>query len=192
MSSTNRGYSRHKSDYYVTPINSIEKFLVEFSKYEPSAFSGGVILDPSAGGDEFNLMSYPAAIHNIFNREVKTIDLREDSRADYIGNFLDVDLNYKPKVIITNPPFNIAESMIRKSFKVIEEDGWIIMLLRLNYFESKQRFDGLWKDIGLPKYTFVYHNRLSFTSDGKSDSIAHCHMVWKKGERVDFTKLKVI
>lgn len=29
MSSTNRGYDRHKSDYYVTPIESIVSFEVK-------------------------------------------------------------------------------------------------------------------------------------------------------------------
>jgi hypothetical protein len=47
MSSTLRGYDRHKSDYYVTPIKQIVKFLNEFQKIEKI---NGVILDPCAGG----------------------------------------------------------------------------------------------------------------------------------------------
>lgn len=33
MSSTNRGYDRHASDYYVTPTNEIKKFWKEFKKH---------------------------------------------------------------------------------------------------------------------------------------------------------------
>lgn len=40
MSSTQRGYERHKSDYYVTPINKIKDFLNEFVKHEPSIMGG--------------------------------------------------------------------------------------------------------------------------------------------------------
>lgn len=63
MSSTQRGYERHKSDYYITPINRIEDFLREFIKYEPKAFDK-VILDPCAGGDSKNPMSYPKELPN--------------------------------------------------------------------------------------------------------------------------------
>lgn len=34
MSSTNRGYDRHKSDYYVTPVDKIEEFLEAFVERE--------------------------------------------------------------------------------------------------------------------------------------------------------------
>lgn len=190
MSSTQRGYERHKSDYYITPISKVELFLDEFIKHEPSAFSGGVILDCCAGGDEENPMSYPAAIHNVLNKEVKTIDIREDSRAEVIGDYLEMELDYKPKIIITNPPFNISREIIEKSLDIVEDGGYVIMLLRLNYFGGKLRRD-LW-DKHMPLYSFVHNRRVSFTPDGKTDSIEYQHAVWKKGYHPEFTKLKVI
>lgn len=45
MSSTARGYERHKSDYYVTPVEKIEVFLKEFLKHETNAF-GGLYIRP--------------------------------------------------------------------------------------------------------------------------------------------------
>lgn len=33
---------------------------------------------------------------------------------------------------------------------------------------------------------------ISEFEDGKTDCIAHCHMIWKKGENPEYTKLKVI
>lgn len=64
MSSTNRGYDRHKSDYYVTPVEEVEEFLHKFIKYEPDAFDG-IILDNCAGGDRNHPMSYPTALTNL-------------------------------------------------------------------------------------------------------------------------------
>lgn len=195
MSSTNRGYDRHASDYYITPIHRIEEFIEEFNKHE-QVFnqSEKVILDCCAGGDSINPMSYPTALVNkeVNENSIRTIDIREDSQAETVGDFLKMKLDYKPDVIITNPPFVLAEEIIKKSFELVENGGWVIMLLRLNYFEGKKRFEGLWKDVGLPKYTFVYHRRLSFTADGRADSVAYAHFVWKKGENPEFTKLKVI
>lgn len=191
MSSTNRGYTRHRSDYYITPITKVEEFLLEFIKHEPTAFSGGgVILDPTAGGDKENPMSYPTAVKNVFNKEVKTIDIREDSRADIKGNYLEMELEYEPSVIFTNPPFNISRDIIEKSLDDVEEDGWVIMLLRLNYFGGKLRRD-LWNKY-MPKYVFVHSRRLSFTPDNKTDSIEYGVFCWKKGYHPEFTNLKVI
>lgn len=189
MSSTNRGYDRHRSDYYITPIEKIELFLKEFIKHEPTAFSG-IILDPTAGGDADNPMSYPVAIKNVLDKDVKTIDIREDSRAEVVGNYLEMDFDYKPKVIITNPPFHIARQVIEKSLDTVEDNGFVIMLLRLNYFGGKLRRD-LW-DKYMPKYSFVHSRRLSFTPDGRTDSIEYQHTVWKKDCYPEFTKLKVI
>lgn len=67
MSSTSRGYTRHEKDYYRTPINAIELFIKEFSKHEKDAFTG-LILDPSAGGDNQYPMSYPTAILQIISK----------------------------------------------------------------------------------------------------------------------------
>ena len=47
MSSTLRGYERHKSDYYITPVDEIIKFLNEFKEIEKL---NGFILEPCAGG----------------------------------------------------------------------------------------------------------------------------------------------
>src|SRR5690625_3625574 len=121
MSSTNRGYERHKSDYYVTPIESITQFLNVFIKTELDAFSKGIVLDPTAGGDEVNPMSYPEALSKVGVKEhlIHSIDIREDSRAVLVGDYLSIDvedvLPEKPNVIITNPPFNLAEQIIKKS-----------------------------------------------------------------------------
>lgn len=190
MSSTLRGYERHKSDYYITPVDKITDFLTEFKKHEPSAFEGK-ILDPCAGGDENHHMSYPVALENM-GWSASTIDIREDSLAGIKGDYLEFELlGGYPKVIITNPPFDIAESIIRKSLDDVQGGGFVIMLLRLNFFGSIQR-QKLWEDIGLPKYTFVHHRRMSFTDNGKTDSIEYAHFVWQKGINPKFSQIKVI
>ena len=90
MSSTNRSDARdtHIADYYVTPIEDIELFLNEFEKVEQLDWLNSKILDPCAGGNEeipeyeaYHPMSYPVAIHNIYNKHIDTIDIREDSFA---------------------------------------------------------------------------------------------------------------
>ena len=194
MSSTNRSNSRdeHISDYYITPIQSITHFLNEFLNDNPDVFKG-IILDPCAGGDEKHLMSYPVALKQVLKKDtydLKTIDIREDSLAEIKGDYLEIQLSYKPDIIITNPPFNIARNIIEKALNDVKDGGYVIMLLRLNFLGSKQRFD-LWQT-NLPKYIYVHHKRMSFQDNSKTDSIEYAHFVWKKGCNEGFSQLKVI
>lgn len=181
MSSTNRGYDRHKSDYYITPVGEIEKFIKEIQVTIPDIFQYDRILDPCAGGDEKNDMSYPVAINNLIHnyKELTTVDIREDSRATYKINYFDYRPSSSPDVIITNPPFNIALNTIKKALDDVKENGYVIMLLRLNFFGSKDRNE--WLKNNMPKYCFVHAKRMSFTQNGNTDSIEYAHFIWQKG-----------
>ena len=93
-------------------------------------------------------------------------------------------------ISITNPPFALAREIIDKALKDVKDNGFVIMLLRLNYFGGKLRED-LWKS-HMPKYAFVHNKRLSFTDNGKTDSIEYMHCIWQKGYYPEFCQLKVI
>jgi hypothetical protein len=192
MSSTNRSKARdqHISDYYITPIDEIKTFLKHFNQ-EEDLFKKGPILDPCAGGDNENQMSYPAAlIESGYNgKEIFTIDIREDSLAEIKEDYLD-----QPpgdfEIIITNPPFLIAIDVIEKALRDVKENGFVIMLLRLNFLGSKQR-KAFWEEHPA-KYIFVHHKRMSFRADNKTDSIEYAHFVWQKGHRPEYAKIKII
>lgn len=194
MSSTLRSKTpRHQNDYYVTPIDDVALFLKELESVEGNIFEGKKILDPSAGGDAINVMSYPTALveHMGVNpKDITTIDIRQDSRAEIRGDYLKLDMSDKFDVVITNPPFNLSLDMIKKALSELKEGGYAIFLVRLNYFGSKARKE-FWDTI-LPKYTFVHSKRISFTPDGKKDSIEYMHIVFKKGEHPNYTELRII
>lgn len=194
MSSTGRSAARkgHQFDYYVTPIADIALFLQSVTEYEPGIFAGGLILDPCAGGDATHPMSYPTALaeFGVDPAQIKTRDIRDDSPAEIKGDYLAADIGFQPKTIITNPPFVLAREFLEKALQDVAEDGFVIMLLRLNFFGSKIRLDLFQRH--MPKYAFVHHKRISFTSDGKTDSIEYAHFIWQKGNHPTFTQLKVI
>ena len=193
MSSTNRSNARdlHIADYYRTPIKDIETFLNSMNYDINIDWNNVLILDPTAGGSETEEMSYPVAIEKTFGKcNIKTIDIRDDSRAETKGNYLEMSLDYKPNVIITNPPFNQAIEVIKKSIEDVEDGGYVIMLLRLNFLETKARKEFF--DNYMPSYIYVYHRRLSFVEGKGSDSVAYAHFIWKKGSYPEFAKIKVI
>ncbi|MDR2572281.1 MAG: hypothetical protein LBD23_18560 [Oscillospiraceae bacterium] len=72
----------------------------------------------------------------------------------------------------------------------VNDGGWIVMLLRLNFFGSKQR-KPFW-DKFMPRYVFVHHKRIGFTKGGGTDSIEYAHFCWQKGNYPEFCELKVI
>ena len=193
MSSTNRSLARnsHISDYYITPIADIRLFLREFNSEVKLDWPRCNVLDPCAGGDNKHPMSYPTALHDEFNAvNIETIDIREDSLAKTKMNYLKYQADKKTDVIITNPPFKDALNIIKKALDDVKDDGWVIMLLRLNFFGSKQR-KAFWDEF-MPKYAFVHHKRIGFTENGGTDSIEYIHCCWQKGNYPKFCELKVI
>lgn len=198
MSSTNRSTAReaHIADYYVTPVPSIVHFLKEAQGEIYHIMREGYVLDPCAGGDEHHEMSYPNALKEVFETkgeeklDILTMDIREDSKADIKADFLTYKCSRTPSIIITNPPFNLAEEIIYKSLAEVKEGGLVIMLLRLNFFGSKRR-QAFWKN-NMPMNVYVHSQRMKFTNTGGTDSIEYMHCIWKKGFNPEFTKLKVI
>lgn len=196
MSSTNRGSLRHLhiSDYYITPIQTITLFLDEFIKDEPNFLLKKLILDPCAGGQTQNNeiiseMSYPKALKKYGFINIDTLDIRADSLADMKTDYLQFEAKDKYDVIITNPPFAIAFEIIKKAIDDVKPGGYVIMLERLNFLESKKR--KLFWNTTMPKYIYVNSGRISFDGKG-SDSIVYAHFVWQKGLENTFSLTKVI
>lgn len=226
MSSTNRSQARdsHISDYYVTPIEPIIEFFTKANEVIPNfktTMQNGIILDPCAGGNlqESNLngiteiehqMSYPTAINITYgNDKIYTSDIRQNSLAKWKLDYLQTQLNpnTKPNVIISNPPFKNAKEFIEKSLTEVADFGFVVYLLRLNFFGSKERKSFF--DANMPNYVFVHHKRISFTEKkdqngniifnkdgsaqkGSTDSVEYMHSVWQKGNKTNYTKLYLI
>ena len=200
MSSTNRSNirSEHKEDYYVTPLWWIREFLNIFIKDKNLNLNNLKILDPCAGGDEKNEMSYPKVLKEYWvkDNQIDTIDIRNDSKAKFKWvNFLQDDLtkyiwNKKYDIIITNPPFYLSQSIIEKSLELVEEWWYVIMLLRLNYVGSKQRVN-FWKNNRVYRI-YAHSKRMKFTENWNSDSIEYWHFVRKKWYNLTEAKFKIL
>lgn len=192
MSSTLRGGSRFANDYYKTPVPSIIKFLQNATLYIPDLLTKGLILDPAAGGEDLSKMSYPEALITLGVPVdmITTVDIRSNSKARIIADYLQLECQDTFDLIITNPPFLQALEFIQKALFDIKPYGYVVMLLRLNFLGSIKRLP-FWQEHP-PTWIFVHSKRISFTPDGKTDSIEYMHAVWQKQTRVKFSKLMVI
>ena len=178
MSATNRGGIRKPLDLYETPAKCIENFLSKFKIPENS-----VILDPCIASGSI------AKTVKLHNPTVKTFgieidnhheDKLKESEISYlIKNFLDVtkedilELTGKEKVdiIFTNPPYKIAQEFIEHSLQLADK---VVMLLRLNFLESKKR--AVFLSTHVPDI-YVLSKRPSFTGGG-TDATAYAWFVW--------------
>ena len=201
MSSTNRSAAResHISDYYVTPLDAVEEFFQAFLQdyfFDAETLGNLSVLDPCAGGDENHPMSYPTVLHAYGINYLTTIDVREDSRASIIADYLQMpSLGCKPDMIITNPPFSLAEPIIKRALQdVNKKNGFVIMLLRLNFLGGLRRKREFWDEVGLPTNIYVHPRRMCFTNNGKTDSIEYAHFVWhtQKGSVSSSSCLRLI
>jgi len=191
MSSTNRGSDYHHAGYYVTPISAVMDFLATWN--HPVAL-GADILDPCAGGDEANPMSYPTALRRYYGEtgglpRITTLDIRPDSRASICADYLTWEHGGGRDLIITNPPFNLAVPIIQKALTEITPDGFVVMLLRLNFLGGKER--SKWLKTHMPREIYVHSRRMKFLNTAGTDSIEYAHFVWGK-EHCPETKIYII
>ena len=185
MSSLNRGTVRNNDDYYITPHWLIEDFLAALAENNMLVCSPDEnprVLDPSAGGCDKYEMSYPTVLEKE-GFAVDSWDIRADSRASVINcDFLQVKSLKKPyDMIITNPPFNVAQEFTEHALEMVEYGGLVIMLQRLNWLGSQKR-KPMWQKLPLAA-VYVHSKRPGFDPEkpSKTDSTEYAHFVFCKG-----------
>jgi hypothetical protein len=168
MSSTT-GKGRIANDVYPTPLPALLPLLAHLTVRPTDTF-----LEPCRGD---------GAIYNQISgvKQRRYAELREG--IDYLNTpFEDIDL------VITNPPFKLAEEFLRKTFSELNNGGTVAYLLRANFLGSLKR-QALWETIGDPHKLNNIVPRPSFTGGG-TDSCEYAWFVWDFGNR--FTSLKTI
>ena len=183
ISATNRGSERIESDFYITPIPTIKKFLDNYK------LKDGAILEPTAGNGNIVKTIYEMGYKNL----VTSVEIRDEydnlrkySNEVYIDDFLTWQPKVEYKTIISNPPYSIAKEIIEKCFEIANEDTEIIMLLRTAFLESKKRYD-FWQKHPV-NGLYVLSKRPSFTGEG-TDATSYSWFIWNNSGRQE---IKVI
>ena len=169
--------------------------------FDPCAGGGVQITHSKRSGTmttKGNSMAYPNVIRKELGAEdIHTMDIREDSIAEHKGSYITLRDEFKkstgeqiqwaherlpcpvenPDIIITNPPFSHATEIIKQALKDVDENGFVIMLLRLNFFGSQER-EKFFKE-NMPESIYVHSRRMSFTPDNKTDSVEYAHFIWR-------------
>lgn len=169
---------RKDFDFYPTPVTVCDDAL----QFLPEGLKPQCILDPGAGAGAWGIAArkrYPSAL-------ITGVELRPETPRPSAYNFwihedfLLTDVQVAFDLVIGNPPYNRAEQFVKHSMAMLETDGYLIMLLRLNFLESQSRGRGLFRKFP-PKTVVVRAGRVSFTGDGQSNATAYAYFIWQKG-----------
>ncbi len=168
---------RQDKDFYPTQPELARAAL----KLLPPNLAVSRILDPGCGmgvwGKEAHQF-YPWA-------HICGVDLEQRAQLtpDYSqfiqGDFLQADIPGHYDLVIGNPPYKYAEEFVRRSWDLLNLEGYVVFLLRLSFLASKKRAYGLYID-RKPEAVYVLATRPSFTGDGRSDDNEYALFVWRK------------
>lgn len=86
--------------------------------------------------------------------------------------------------IITNPPYKYAKEFILKALEIIKDGSSIAMFLRVQFLESKGRYE-LFKN-NPPKYIYVFSGRIGCAMNGEfglhsQSAVPYAWYIWQKG-----------
>lgn len=176
MSATNRGSKRRESDFYETPHDVVHNFLEDHfgGRFE-------VILEPCCGsGNMVRVLREHFPEAKIIAQDILPIAPIRQATA----TFSEVDFLFDPgmstpvDLVFTNPPYSIAEKIMRKAFTTYP-DATVVMLLRLDILGSQDRYP-FWSQYPVNDL-YPLACRPSFTGDGGTDSNNYAWFVWRPG-----------
>ncbi len=192
MAKEKKESKRHAYDFYKTPPSAIYPFLdkcsrlglvrasEEFLWLEPCAGDGAII---NACTNYWHTRpTQPTWMAIEIQKELKAPLKQTAAQAVLIQDYLRYipDPGLEPDIIFSNPPFTYAREIIEHSKTIVKPDGDIVMLLRLAFTESQERWEFWESQIKKPDL-YILHKRPAFTEDGKTDSCAYAFFHWWSG-----------
>lgn len=163
---------RRPNDFYPTPEWATEELIRRY----PAVIRNGWVGEPCAGD---------GAITKVLERHVygvRTNDINYNTDPDSCvdatkpGAFEEMFDGYRPSWIVTNPPFKSAPEIVKGAYDYAYSG--IAMLLRLSFLEPcKNRVDFLKAH---PPTSIYVLPRISFTGDGRADTVTCAWMIWDK------------
>lgn len=183
MSATNRGRERSAHDDYPTPLWCVRRLIDALDLPEHwQQTHARAVLEPCAGRGAIvrqlvELGVHPANVTAVELQGELLEDLRRHRRGGemdlFVGDFLGHRSGKRFDLIVTNPPYKLAESIILHALEMLAPGGRAAFLLRLNFIAGGGRVELMQ---ALRPDVYVLPNRPGFTADfGRTDA---CEYAW--------------
>lgn len=168
MSSANRGRARNKDDLYETAYWLIEAEVPRLKELL-HGIDKPIIWEPCAGNGRITRVLkhfFPDAI--IYSSDIGEFDGLDGCGVDFLT--AQETRHGRPHLIISNPPFFLAQEIIQHAQELVMEGGHVIMLERLNFLGTKKREPWLRRN---PPSSSISPRRASFLPTRQCDSIEY-------------------
>lgn len=166
---------REENDFYATDPRALEIFL------EESGIQLHNVWECACGEGHLSEVLKKRGILG------KSSDLIDRGYGEVLSNFY--DHSKWAGDILTNPPYGNAMEFCEHALKCIDNGRKVIMLMRIQFLESKKRKSFLMENP--PKYVWVSSSRLVLAKNADfvrySTASANCYawFVWEKGYKGD-------
>lgn len=168
---------RQKVDYYATDPRALTLLLEKLKKDNIDLPRN--IMEPCCGGghlsEELKKHGYNVTSYDLYNHGYDSI------KQDFLKSEIKADC------ILTNPPYKYALEFIQKALKNINPNGYVLMLLRIQFLEGKKR--NLFFKKFPPKYVYVYSSRQNCAKNGdfktydRNSATCYAWYIWKEGNK---------
>lgn len=165
---------RRANDFYPTPAWATEELLRRVE------IRGSVIECCAGANDIARALHCPNASRLLWTNDID-LERYHPSHFDAADKHGWMDFRREHgdmEWVVTNPPFNAAAQIVPLAYGFAS--AGIAMLLRLSFLEPVED-RGAWLNYH-PPTSMIVLPRISFTGNGKTDSVTCAWMVWKKGE----------
>lgn len=157
MSSQRKNLRLNDTDFYPTPAWCYENLDIDWTQFTSAH-------EPCRGDGRIQQF--------LQSKNIPTTHSEITEGLDYF------QWSEKTDLIITNPPFSLAQQFIDHS---LPRANTVIMLLRINFLGSVSRYD--WWNSNKPDALHILSKRPSFTGTGV-DSIDYAWYAWDKTNRI--------
>ena len=169
-------HDRAEYDYYSTDPHALEIFLDKLKEDNIELHKN--IWEPACGELHLSKVLQNRG-YNVFSSDLvyRGGEMKVQDFLTYNQANLGVD-------ILTNPPYNKSQSFVEKALEVVKDGQYVIMFLKIQFLEGKERrklFDKF-----PPKYVYVNSARQICYLNGDmskkmSSATCYCWYVWEKG-----------
>lgn len=151
---------RAAGDFYTTDPEAVRRLVEyysvawgrhkDFSFWEPACGTGNIskVLEEYGNG-------HPVISTDLYDRGYGTPGV----------DFLKAELPKGVRVIITNPPYSLADKFVEHAMEILPWDGIYLALQNINYLAGKGRFSSIYNK-GFLKQVHIYSGRINCYKNG--------------------------
>ena len=183
LGGANHDTVREDEDFYATPTMAVQKLIDSFGSV--LKIDNATIFDPCVGKGHI-LKPFRDQKYNVAGTDLISRTDLWDSHIEYQGgqDFLSRMESLRGCNIVTNPPYKICLDFAKKGIELIDDNRYMCMLLKIQFLETKARYEFFKKFP--PKYIYVFVNRIGCIPGGESDinkpsAICYAWYIWQKG-----------